>query len=390
MSRSTGPTTGRLRSNHSIEVQGTVTPHRTTRNWAALVASLALVGASCGADAADDTAGDKVAPVVESSDVVAETAVTPPAPSTIAGTVAEATSTTTTLEAPLPAWRSVDLVDASRPSKEILDDAGNVRTEGSDSRSIPTIILYPGTDGGGLDAPVADSPPRPLVIYLKGFGGLNSATDPLLVTLAEAGYIVAVPNIREVSDPINHFPGHVEQPGDARFVIDALTNPNDGFVDDLAPVIDSARIGLVGHSLGTAGAFGLAYHDCCRDDRVDAVVAFGGNFNNFDLGDTDFEFTGTPLLLIYGTNDDISPIEIGAEVLDLADPPSHLLALPGADHFQPVYGDAEGGDGDRAATTAATIGIGFLDLHVAGTTSQEDFDDLTASLEPGTWRNAGG
>jgi hypothetical protein len=66
-----------------------------------------------------------------------------------------------------------------------------------------------------------------------------------------------------------------------------------------------------------------------------------------------------------------------------------MLALSGADHFQPVYGGPEGGDGNRAATTAATIGIGFLDLHAAGTTPQEDFDDLTASLEPGTWRNAG-
>ena len=280
------------------------------------------------------------------------------------------------------------MVDASRPSSEVVDIAGNVKVEGSDSRSIPTIILYPGTDGGGPDAPVADTSPRPLIVYLKGFGGLNSPADPLLVALAEAGYVVAAPNIREVSDPVNYFPAYFEQPGDARFVIDALIDSDDGVVDDLAAVVDPLRIGLVGHSLGNAGAFGLAYHDCCRDDRVGAVVAFGAN-PDFGLAETNFEFAGAPLLLVYGSNDDISPLDFGTAILDVAQPPTHLLTLPGADHFQPVYGGPEGGDGERAAATAAAVGTAFLDLHVAGTTSLEEFDDITASLEPGTWQNAG-
>lgn len=375
MVRSTATAHGHRRSNRSVQGSRFITqPTRSRTRVALLLASVALIGASCDSGGADD--------------VVAATTATTAAPSTTASAAATTTAagpTTTTMEEPSLAWRSVELVDASRPSGEILDADGNVTFEGSDSRSIPTVILYPGTDGGGPDVPVADTPPRPLAIYLKGFGGLNGPTDPLLVKLAEAGYIVAAPNIREVSEPVNYLPGYVEQPGDARFVIDALTDPDDGFVDDLAPLIDPMRIGLVGHSIGNTAAFGLAFHDCCRDDRVDAVVAFGANPNR-GLDESDFEFAGTPLLLIYGSNDEIAPAELGTGILDVAQPPSHLLILPGADHFQPVYGD---GDGDRSATTAATVGVGFLDLQVAGTSTQEDFNDLTASLESGTWQNAG-
>ncbi len=369
----------------------------------ALATAVVMIGASCASDgtpdaggaAADPTTAPTVAPTSvgdTSTTTATSTTIEPASPTTTdppPTTTTTSTTTTTPAQEPALAWRTVELVDTSRASTEIIDGDGNVAFEGSDNRSIPTVILYPGTDGGGPDAPVADTPARPLVLYLKGFGGLNGPTDPLLVKLAEAGYIVAAPNIREVSEPFNHFPGYVEQPGDAQFVIDALTDPDDGFADDLAPVIDPLRIGLTGHSIGAAAAFGLAYHDCCRDERVDAVVAFGANPDR-RFAESDFVFVDTPLLLVYGSDDDIAPVDSGTAILDVAQPPSHLLTLPGADHFSPVYGAGDGGDGDRAAMTAATVGIAFLDLHVAGTTSQEEFADLTASLEPDMWNDATG
>lgn len=363
--------------------------HR-TQVMAALVVALVLV--ACGSDGDDD--GGAVGSTAPADDVAGSTAVSSTMPPSTAETtppteVATTAAPPTTTGEPSVAWRTAELTDADRPSSPIFDVDGNLAFEGDDRRSIPTVILYPGVDGGGQDAPVADTAGRPLVVYLKGFGGRNGPTDPLLVRLAEAGYIVAAPDIREVSAPVNHVPGYVEQPGDARFVIDALTDPDDGFVDDLAPVVDPGRVGLVAHSIGAAGAFGLAYHDCCRDDRVDAVVAFGAN-PDLSPAEGDLEFAGTPLLLVYGSNDEISPVAFGVSALDVAEPPSHLLTLPGADHFQPVYGDGVGGDGDRAAETAATVGIGFLDLHVAGTTAQVEFDELTGSLEPGMWVDAEG
>lgn len=359
----------------------------------ALFAAMVLVGAGC-ASAATDPGDNAVMDPTAAPTVVAASA-TPSTAPTAEPTTSTAEPTTSTaspaaatatpvVEQPALAWRTVEFVDTSRPSAARLAADGDELVEGGESRSIPTVILYPGTDGGGPDAPAAHAPPRPLALYLKGLGGSNGPADPLLVTLAEAGYIVAAPNIGEVSDPDIHFPGYVEQPGDARFVIDALTDPDDGFADDLAPLIDPLRIGLVGHSLGATGAFGLAYHECCRDDRVDAVLAFGPN-PNFGLGDTDFEFAGAPLLLVYGTADQIAPIALGAAILDTGTGPSHLLTLPDADHFQPVYGDHQG---DRTAAIAAAIGVAFLDVHVAGTISEQEFDDLTSSLEPGMWRTS--
>jgi pimeloyl-ACP methyl ester carboxylesterase len=369
-----------------------MTPHGTTRTRFVLVATAVLLGASCASDDAPDGEGAEADTVGASTSVVVDTAATNPSSSSPPSVDSAETTTsvppTTAPAQPSLAWRTVDLVDTTRPSVEVLADDGSVAFEASDSRSIPTVILYPGADGGGQDAAVADGSVLPLVVYLKGFGGFNGPADPLLVRLAEDGYIVAAPNIREVSEPVNHVPGYVEQPGDARFVIDALTNPSDGFFDELAAVIDPMGVGLVAHSIGGAGAFGLAYHDCCRDDRVDAVVAFGAN-TNFALGESDFEFAGTPLLLVHGEADDIAPVELGTTILEVAQPPSHLLTLPGADHFEPVYGDREGGDGDRAAATAASVVAGFLDLHVASTTSPDEFDALTSSLEPGMWTDAG-
>lgn len=360
--RASGPTS------RSAHLSGALTKHRRSRTLIVAFAALALAGASCGSNATPDATGEDAVP-----------SIAPEAESTTS-TLTPTTAAPPAVEEPALAWRTVELVDASRPSVEILDADGNITFEGSDSRSIPTIVWYPGADGGGEDAPIADTSPRPLAIYLKGFGGRNGPGDALLVKLAEAGYIVAAPDIREVSDPVNYAPGYIEQAGDARFVIDALMDPDDGLADDVAALIDPGAIGLVAHSIGTTAAFELAYHDCCREDRVAAVVAFGANPN---LGrDVDgLQFAGTPLLLVYGDSDQIAPAELGTQILDAAESPSHLLTLPGADHFDPIYG--------QTAMTDAVV-VHFLDLHVAGTASRESFDDLIASLEPGMWQDSVG
>jgi hypothetical protein len=48
-----------------------------------------------------------------------------------------------------------------------------------------------------------------------------------------------------------------------------------------------------------------------------------------------------------------------------------------------------GGTDASSSPTPTTIATAFLDLHVAGTASPDEFDDLTASLEPGMWTDAG-
>jgi dienelactone hydrolase len=279
------------------------------------------------------------------------------------------------------AWRTIEVVDPTRPTDEVVDSEGAIVLEASNDRTIPVAVLYEGANGGGEDAVAAEAPARPLVIWMNGLGGEAAAGDPLLLDLYEAGYIVAAPNSPEISAPASSAADFPELPADATVVIDAIVDPSDGVADDLSALVDPARIGMAGHSIGTTAVFGTAFHDCCRDERVTAAVAFGAS-TVFRLDDTDFDVAGTPLLLVHGESDQIFPVQESETILAEADPESHLLVLPGADHFEPVYGD----DTSAAATTARRTVIAFLDVHLAGTADPAALDDFTSTLPVGMWR----
>ena len=156
-------------------------------------------------------------------------------------------------------WRTIDVVDPTRPTDEVVRE-GSVVLEASDSRTIPVEIVYPGGGEGGQGSPPADVTARPLVVWINGLGGLAAPGDPLLLALYEAGFIVAAPNSPEVSAPAGQFNDVPELPADVTAVIDALLDPNDGVADDLGASIDADRIGVAGHSVGAGAslAFGLS------------------------------------------------------------------------------------------------------------------------------------
>lgn len=279
------------------------------------------------------------------------------------------------------AWRTVEVVDPTRPTDEVLAPDGSVVLEAADSRTIEVELLYEGTDGGGEGAGAADVDARPLVLWMNGLGGQAEVGDPILQALYEAGYVVAAPNSPEVSAPASSAADFPELPADISVVLDALFHPADGVADDLAPHVVSDGVGLIGHSIGSSAVRAAAFHDCCRDDRVAAVVSIGSN-TGFRFGDTEFDYSGTPLLLVVGDADEISSLEQSELILAEAAEPTRLLVLPGADHFEPVYGGPESEAGSRTIEAVVT----FFDAHVgsAGTAALEGFG---ADLPDGTWRS---
>jgi predicted dienelactone hydrolase len=281
------------------------------------------------------------------------------------------------------AWRTIDVVDPTRPTDEVVDGEGAVVLAGSSKRTIPVEVVYEGADGGGEDAIGAAGPARPLVIWMNGLGGRAAAGDPLLLALFEAGYTVAAPNSPEISAPASSPADFPELPADASVVIDALVDPADGVADDLASLVDPDRIGMAGHSIGASAVLGSVFHDCCRDDRVSAAVTFGAS-TAFRFDDTDYDFGGTPLLLVHGDDDKLFPVSESESILAGADAGSHLLVLPGSDHFTPVHGD----DTDAGATTARRTVIAFFDVHLAGTADVASLDDFASTLPDGMWRSA--
>lgn len=326
----------------------------------AIVAALALV-AACGGSGDEASTSDTGSPEVTGA--VASTT-EPDAPDS-------PTTSTTEVAAPSgQAWTTATVVDPSRPTEQIVDGDGAVVLAAADERTIPVNLLYEGEDGGGPDATAAAIGPRPLAIILHGLGGTEEPGNPLPQRLHAEGFVVVMPNQQETSAPVVSVEGYPLLPADTSAILDALLDPDDGVADDLAPQIDGERIAVIGHSMGAAGAMAMAFHDCCRDERVDAIITFGAS--GFDyFGDRDFDFTGAPLLLVHGTEDQAAQQEAAEEILDRAGPDARLLLLEGADHFQPVYGNER----PEAAKTAQDAIVAFLGVHLDGR-SAVALDDL--------------
>ncbi len=284
------------------------------------------------------------------------------------------------------AWRTVDVVDPTRPTDEVVRE-GAVVLEASDIRTIPVEVVYPGAGEGGEGAPPAEAAARPLVIWINGLGGLAAPGDPLLLALYDAGFIVAAPNSPEVSAPAGQFADVPELPADVTAVIDALLDPDDGVADDLSASIDADRIGVAGHSVGAGASLALGYHDCCRDERIDAVAAYGAarlDMNGF----AELNVVGAPVLLVGGSADEIAPTSESQAVFDLAQDPdesqAYLLEIAGADHFQPIY---DGPDTPVGATSTDAL-VTFFGVHLAGDVDSTTLEQFGANLDNGTWQES--
>ena len=150
--------------------------------------------------------------------------------------------------------------------------------------------------------------------------------------LASHGYVVAAPEFPGTAGGTwADAPKVNDQPADVSAVIDTLTA-------ELGDLIDPERIAVAGHSLGAITALLTGYHSCCRDDRVDAVVAWAGG-GVFGTGDGRyFEVgAGTPLLLVHGDRDRIVRYFLGKAAYEAAAAPKYLVTLLGGDHVSAFF-----------------------------------------------------
>jgi predicted dienelactone hydrolase len=225
------------------------------------------------------------------------------------------------------------LVDTSRSTEEFLGTGGEVLLAAADERRLPMWIVHPDIDdgaGSGTGWPVA--------VWLHGLGGLEAPDSPIVSDLADAGFVVVVLNQPEISEPVANLAGYPILPADVSAVLDGLADAGDGFADDLAAVVDLDRVAVAGHSLGASGVLGLAFHDCCRDPRVDAAVTFGVTLG-FRFGDEDFDLDGVPLLAIHGENDELAGIT-EADAISALGLENVTVRVVAGDHYSPVYGGA--------------------------------------------------
>ena len=248
------------------------------------------------------------------------------------------------------------------------------------SRSLPTTVWYPATEGHALQ-PSVEAPPAegtfPLVVISHGFMSGASDHAGLAAFLASHGYVVAniefplssrnAPGEADAADAIN-------QPEDVSFVLDEILGLTDGPV---AGLVDD-RIATGGLSMGGLTTLAVGLHPAVKDDRIDALIAMAPA--TCSLGLDIFDVANPPLLLMHGSSDQILPID--AHIPPLTDGltgPWWLATLAEGTHAG--FPDAAAGLLDNL-DHADTLGCGQLDLGDAESPATDQLDGEGGVLDP--------
>jgi dienelactone hydrolase len=241
-----------------------------------------------------------------------------------------------------PKHVTLTFVDRSRPQ----DDPSGARS--APVRTLVTEVYIPRGKG-----------PFPLVLFAHGNAGNPGKLTQLLSAWGRAGYVVVAPTFPLTNDLNGAKAVTVDfrnQPQDVRFVLDRVLRENGKRSSPLHGRIDPRRIGLAGHSLGGGTAYAVAFNRCCRDRRIDAVIAMDAVKLPFD---GDYRFRGKPLLLIHLVKDPVVPFATSEAIYAVASPPKYLMALQVGVHFEP-YEDVPNPH-DQAVIAATTA---FWDAYV--------------------------
>jgi predicted dienelactone hydrolase len=218
-------------------------------------------------------------------------------------------------------------------------------------RTLVTTIRYP--DEGG---------PYPLVVLAHGANGHPRKFTKLTTAWAKAGYVVAAPAFPNSNDEARGgiaVEAYAHQPADVSFVIDEVLALVDAPEGPLAGRIDADRLGVAGLSLGAATTYGVTFHSCCRDPRIDAVIAMAGVLLPYTPGE--FDLAGVPLLILHGDADPVLGIELDADAYARAAPPKIFVTIHGGGHAEPFEDTVDPADAMVEAVTTD-----FWDVYLGG------------------------
>ncbi len=203
--------------------------------------------------------------------------------------------------------------------------------------AIPVEIWFPAADSRSGPVPDHVGGPHPLLVFSQGYDLSVQAYTSLIGDWASAGFVVAAPTYPH-TDPAD--PGGLDEedivnhPADLRAVItdvvDAASKPG----SPLAGMVDTARIGLVGHSDGGDVSLAVAANTCCRDQRVKAVAVLSGA-ELASFGGTYFAPPTVPILVVQGSADIVNVPACSTQIYDAAPSPKYYLDLLGAAHEPP-------------------------------------------------------
>jgi dienelactone hydrolase len=222
---------------------------------------------------------------------------------------------------------------APRTGQLVTDGVGRavfeVRATGTDLNHVT--VLFPATETGALRGENL-----PAVVFIQGGFVATSRYEWQAVELAKAGYVVAIPQ---------------NQWQLAFFSIDAgetarklLVSPPNGSLLDGA--VDSTRIAVAGHSLGSVVALKLALNGNYR-----AVVLEAGFPDTADVSKLP-AFT-RPSLSVAGTLDCSAKLDGVKTGWASLSSPTALVTLDGVTHYQ--FTDSQAEDDQKGCTPGVSL-----------------------------------
>lgn len=229
-------------------------------------------------------------------------------------------------------------------------------TDSTRGRTLPTTLVLP-----------ERTTPSPLIVFLHGYDQAPSDYQPLLQAWAEAGFVVAAPELPKTHHGATgglDATDYRNQPADVRFLIDELLRATAADRGPLAGRIDPARVGVAGHSLGAEVVIGML-NNCCFDSRVRAAVSLAGS-EFFEPDQPAFPSVtafaaSVPVLFVHGDADRDNPYARSQTAFARARAPKFLETLVGADHRVP-YQSAPARE--RSAQVVAAVTVDFFQRYL--------------------------
>jgi dienelactone hydrolase len=234
--------------------------------------------------------------------------------------------------------RHETFVDTTRPTAT----PGNAAY--SATRMLPTLLYIPTT-----------TTPRPLIMFSHGYHGTPEKFSQLFTAWAQAGYMVAAPQLPLSSTrgaPYDIVADYLNQPGDISFVLTQLLH------GPLRTHIDATRLAAAGLSLGGATTYGLVYNPCCVDQRFRAAAIFDGVRLPFKQP---FGRNTIPVLFAHIDSDVLAPYAVAKAAYDNSASPKWFLTFHTGLH--PEAYENEPSVHDHTATVTS---IDYFDLTLLG------------------------